>query len=276
MDYRLQTPLNGFVSLTDTLPRPLVHDGLYRILWVREGELRLEIDHVEIVLHRGDLITLTPLRKPLIVSDSARYVVLSFNSDFYCIYSQTGDLSCSGVLFHGSSHLLHLTLDQEQCTLLGEIVDKMPEEFAVQDDLHEEMLRLLLKRFIITCTRIARSQIEKQITAESVNDLVRKYYMLVDQHFKHLHKVSDYAEMLHRSPKTLTNAFASAGFPSPLRIIRERILSESRRLLIHTPMQAKEIAEVVGFDSVASFSRFFKSMTGQSISQFRESGIKVD
>lgn len=274
MEYTLQTPLKGFVSLTDSLPRntEALNDGLYRILWVRSGELHLEIDHLPTLLREGELISLTPLRKLEIKQEEGRYLVLSFNSDFYCIYGHSGDVSCSGVLFHGSSHMIHLSIGEEQTAQLNEIVDKMPEEFIVSDDLHEEMLRLQLKRFIITCTRIAREQIEHPSDAESVKDLVRRYYMLVDQHFRTRHKVSDYASMLHRSPKTLSNLFSSGGFPSPLKIIRERIFSESRRLLRHTPMQAKEVASVLGFEDLASFSRFFKTMSGVSISQFRSEG----
>ena len=35
------------------------------------------------------------------------------------------------------------------------------------------------------------------------------------------------------------------------------------------PSVAKEIADILGFEDQASFSRFFKNMTGQSAVQFR-------
>ena len=276
MEYLLQTSEQGSVALSDhlvSLKKKNDQEKFYRIIWVRSGELHLEIDHVQTILSKGDLLSVTPLREISLQKDAPQeesdYLVLSFNSNFYCIYNHTDDVSCSGVLFHGSSHLLRLSLSEEQCASLEKIVRQMPEEFSVSDNLHEEMLRLLLKRFIITCTRIAREQIEEQQQSTQVSDLVRRYYMLVDEHFKQKHRVTDYAEMLNRSPKTLSNLFAQGGFPSPLKIIRERTVAEARRLLLHTPMRAKEIAEILGFEDTASFSRFFHTMTGMSISEFR-------
>ncbi len=83
-------------------------------------------------------------------------------------------------------------------------------------------------------------------------------------------QVQDYADLLFRSPKTLSNLFASCGVPSPLRIIHERIESEAKRLLLYTPKSAKEISELLGFEDLSTFSRFFKKMTGESVSNFRK------
>ncbi len=270
MKYTLQTPLQGYVSLCDSLEESLPIKNLYRLIYVREGGISLEIDRVETTLRKGELISVTPIHKitPRDLT-SGEYVVLAFNSDFYCIYSHTDDISCSGVLFHGSSQSLRLELNEEECARLNRIIEQMPEEFSDGDDLKEEMLRLQLKRLIITCTRIAREQIEAHAASTKTDDLVRRYYLLVEEHFRTLHKVADYAALLHRSPKTLSNLFAEGGYPSPLRIIRERILSEARRLMIHTTLRAKEIATDLGFEDTASFSRFFRTMSGQSISDFR-------
>jgi len=81
--------------------------------------------------------------------------------------------------------------------------------------------------------------------------------------------VQDYANMLHRSPKTLSNLFTTCGLPSPLRIIHERIEAEAKRLLLYSQKSAKEITEILGFEDQATFSRFFKKMNQKSISDFR-------
>ena len=105
----------------------------------------------------------------------------------------------------------------------------------------------------------------------SALDIVRRFYILVDQHFREKKQVQDYADLLFRSPKTLSNLFASCGVPSPLRIIHERIEAEAKRLLLYTPKSAKEISELLGFEDLSTFSRFFKKMTGESVSDFRKS-----
>ena len=131
------------------------------------------------------------------------------------------------------------------------------------------MLRIVLKRFIITCTRIARARFGVGQENERTFDVVRRFYVLVDQHFREKKQVQDYADMLHKSPKTLSNIFSTCKLPSPLRVIHERVEAEAKRLLLYSNKSAKEIADILGFEDQASFSRFFKNMTGQSAVQFR-------
>ena len=136
--------------------------------------------------------------------------------------------------------------------------------------LREEMLRMQLKRFIIICTRIAREHFSVGADREKLFDTVRRYYVLVDEHFRTKKRVQDYAGLLHRSPKTLANLFASCGQPSPLNIIHDRVNAEARRLLLYTPKSAKEIAYLLGYEDTAAFSRFFAKMNGESITGFRQ------
>ena len=82
--------------------------------------------------------------------------------------------------------------------------------------------------------------------------------------------VKEYADMLNRSPKTLSNLFMRYGLPSPLRVIHERIEAEAKRLLLYSTKSAKEIADILGFEDLATFSRFFKKMEGKSISEYRK------
>ena len=154
-------------------------------------------------------------------------------------------------------------------THLEHIIETLREECTVRDNLQEEMLRILLKRFIIVCTRMARLRLEVDQERENGFDIIRQFYVLVDNHFKEKKQVQDYAEMLYRSPKTLSNLFSLYGLNSPLRIIHERVDAEARRLLLYTSKSAKEISEILGFEDLATFSRFFKKMNQKSISDFR-------
>ena len=53
---------------------------------------------------------------------------------------------------------MKLKLSPEQSANLNDIIRIFRQESAVRDNLQEEMLRIILKRFIITCTRIAREK----------------------------------------------------------------------------------------------------------------------
>lgn len=272
MDIAFSTPLNGnLVLCRDLRDAELTRrPDLYKFLWVRQGALSLEVDHVPMRLEAGEIVSLTPLHHVGSLRADGDCLSLLFDSNFYCIFGHDGEVSCSGLLFNGSSEVLRLELSEMRTAALQRVVDDLRAEYGVVDGLREEMLRMQLKRFIIICTRIAREHFSVGADREKLFDTVRRYYVLVDEHFRTKKRVQDYAGLLHRSPKTLANLFASCGQPSPLNIIHDRVNAEARRLLLYTPKSAKEIAYLLGYEDTAAFSRFFAKMNGESITGFRQ------
>lgn len=273
MEYNLKTRLNGNIVMTSAFHENRVllqNKNLYKFIWVQKGSLSIEVDHVIMELEENEIISLTPLHHIVIKKVDGDYLCLLFNSNFYCIYGHDSEVSCNCFLFHGSSNVMRLKLSPEQSQRLHSISDIFKDECIIRDNLQEEMLRIVLKRFIITCTRIAREKYAINREKEKSFDMIRQFYVLVDNHYKEKKQVQDYAEMLCRSPKTISNLFSEYDLPSPLRIIHERIEAEAKRLLLYTNKSAKEIGEILGFEDLAAFSRFFKKITGESISGYRK------
>lgn len=271
MDLTFSTPLKGNLVLCSDYRDAALHrsPGLYKFVWVRRGCLWLEVDHIPMELRAGMLLPLTPLHTLDVTRAEGEYLILAFDSNFYCIFGHDGEVSCNGLLFNGSSEPLRLALSAQRQEALGRIVDELCAEYEVNDGLREEMLRMQLKRFIIVCTRAAREHFGVDGPQEQLFDIVRRFYVLVDEHFRTRRRVQDYAELLHRSPKTLSNLFAACGRPSPLSVIHDRVNAEARRLLLYTDKSAKEVAYLLGYEDTAAFSRFFAKMNGESITGFR-------
>lgn len=273
MDYQLNTRLNGNIAMTSSYHEraSLQRDKtLYKFIWVQSGTLTLEIDHIPMRLEKDEIVTLTPLHHLEVKEVDGEYLTFVFNSNFYCIYGHDNEVSCNGFLFYGSSQVMRLALSAGQSSNLHDIVRIFRQESGIHDNLQEEMLRIVLKRFIITCTRIARQRFGVGQEKEKTFDIIRQYYVLVDRHFKEKKQVQDYADILCRSPKTLSNLFSTCGLPSPLRVIHDRIEAEAMRLLLYTHKSAKEISSILGFEDLSAFSRFFKKMTGESVSDYRK------
>ena len=273
MDYQLNTRLNGNIAMTSSYHEraSLQRDKtLYKFIWVQSGTLTLEIDHIPMRLEKDEIVTLTPLHHLEVKEVDGEYLTFVFNSNFYCIYGHDNEVSCNGFLFYGSSKVMKLAPSAGQSSNLHDIVRIFRQESVIHDNLQEEMLRIVLKRFIITCTRIARQRFGVGQEKEKTFDIIRQYYVLVDRHFKEKKQVQDYADILCRSPKTLSNLFSTCGLPSPLRVIHDRIEAEAMRLLLYTHKSAKEISSILGFEDLSAFSRFFKKMTGESVSDYRK------
>ena len=99
---------------------------------------------------------------------------------------------------------------------------------------------------------------------------------LVEKHFRALHKVNDYADLMNKSSKTLSNVFNALSEKTPLQIIHERIILEAKKHLLYTDKSSKEIAFELGFSDPVQFSRLFKNETGMTPGNFKGNGLLAD
>lgn len=178
-------------------------------------------------------------------------------------------MSCKGILFFGAKELPIFEIPDSEIEKF-EVLWKMLEiEMQSKDELQLEMLQSMLKRFIILCTRIYKSQNNFSKLNLKETDIAREYFYLVEIYFKTKHTVQDYANILNKSPKTLSNVFAKLSERSPLQIIQDRKMLEARRMLRYTDKAIKEIAYDLGFEDIQTFSRFFKKQESISPINFR-------
>lgn len=279
MNYKLiDAVLNGRLCLQQgslAFLNDLPPNG-YAFIWNRGLPMIVEVNFIPIELPTHSIFSLSPGQKVFIAGTENDYLVIQFNREFYCIQDHDHEVSCNGILFNGALLAPILGLNELEQRSFGILLEVMTEEFAQHDDVQLEMLRTMLKRFIIKCTRLAKQQFAQQASSVSEFDLVRNFSMLVEKNFRQMHKVNEYADLLNKSSKTLSNAFNTLGEKTPLQIIHERIILEAKKLLIYTDKSAKEIAFELGFNDPVQFARLFKNETGIAPGEFKKAGVYQD
>ena len=259
-----------FSDMLHIEPDLLDEKGFYKFFFIRSGEVELIINHKPHVFVSGEMLTLSHLHSIKIGKVDGTYLFFSFNDEFYNISGKGDEAMYNSMLFNGSPHVVVLNPSKEEMLKADALVETIVDEFSSEDSLQGEMLHILLKRLILICHRIAQGKHEVIPQHNKQFETMRKFHALVDEHFREKKQVQEYANLLHKSPKTIANILSSFHQPPAMKIIHNRIISEAKQLLFYTSKSSKEISHLLGFANHASFSRFFRIMTGLTPTEFRK------
>ena len=248
-----------------------IESGL-SLLWILDEDTILKIDNQQHHFKRNQLLYLTEFHN-LEVIKTGKIRLIRFNRAFYCILDHDSEVSCKGILFFGASQLPVISLTDDQARIFENLWQVFQDELSSSEHLQLEMLQMLLKRFLILSTRIYKEKENYNALKAKQVDLVREFNFLVEKHFREKHTVTEYADMLFKSPKTIANHFARLDTKTPSRFIQERIMLEARRLLRYTDLSIKQIAYELGYDDLQTFSRFFRKNEGISPSEYKKQTV---
>lgn len=227
------------------------------------------IDSIQYIMPANSILPLVS-NQHFVFKNPESITAWQFNREFYCIIDHDAEVGCVGFIFYGIKHPMFIQMNQDDINDISELEKNLSNELKINDNFQGEMLRTLLKRLIIKVTRLAKQQNESYLEfPDEKMDIVRKFSLILEQNFKKEHSVSFYADLLNKSPKTLSNVFSLLKQSTPSNLIRDRIILEAKRYLHYTEKTAKEIAYELGFENPAHFSRFFKQYTGKKISDFK-------
>jgi len=237
------------------------------LLWFLEPGSELKIDAKPYQPEKNELFCLTDFHEVEVTSLSS-VKLLKWNKPFFCVINHDSEVGCKGILFYGAQAVPIIRITDGDVETLSTVWKMLEQEMVSNDGLQEEMLQMMLKRILILSLRMYKDQTELQHVELKQIDIIREYNFLVEQHYKEKHTVADYAEILNKSPKTLSNLFKKIGSKSPSQYIKDRKMLEARRLLTYTEMTVSEIGYELGFLDVQSFSRFFKKFQGVSPAEY--------
>jgi AraC family transcriptional activator of pobA len=244
-------------------------DEGFSILWLKPNGINAEliVDGEFISIEKESLVFLSDFHKVQSAKlwDNSH---IKFNQSFYCIIHNDIEVGCKGLLFFGSNQLPIITIEPEDKVKFDLLLEILTMELNGNEELKEEMLQMLLKRFIILCTRLYKKQTDYKAIGKE-DHLIRDFCYWVECHFRQEHQVGFYANLLNKSTKTISKEFQQNYHRSPLQVIHDRLVLEIKRQISFSNLSLKEIAFYCGFNDAQSFSRFFKSKVGLAPFQYR-------
>lgn len=104
-----------------------------------------------------------------------------------------------------------------------------------------------------------------------IDDIVEDVSAYIDKYYANQLSINDIALMFNIDASYLSKCFKATTGKAPMTYLTEVRINCSKQLLsMDRQMKLRDIAEAVGYSNQYYFSRIFKSVTGQTPSQYRE------
>jgi len=268
----------------------LTSAGRFKIRLVQDlaGENGLVQD-----LHRHDFFFILALQKGHGTHeiDFTAYKVLD-NSIFFLRPGQVHQLElkagCTGYLMEFDTEFYHpkdklstqrlrkasiknyCTPEISRFEKLQALLTYMFREYTSREDGYREVIKANLDIFFI---ELVRQSSHPEEVSTAVNpykqERLEEFLGLLDIHITTHKQVAQYTDLMNLSPYQLNEITKSTIGKTSSELINERIILEAKRYLLATPNQIKDIADLLGYEDVSYFIRFFKKLTGYSPESFR-------
>lgn len=250
-----------------TSERPHRH-SYYQLILVIDGAGLHVADFEEHVIQPQTAFLISPGQVHVVRVDRALsgYMLL-FTSDFLALdaLATSTHTGVTGLPFFrpGSANPV-LTLGESEVARLRPIAEDLLAECASRAVWRQDMLRARLTVLLLTLARVAQP-----VRSATPPSAVARFQALIEEHFRHLHRVGDYAALQGLTPGHLNDLTRAATGQTASALIDARLLLEAKRLLAHSDATTAQIATDLGFHDPAYFGRVFRRHTRQSPGAFR-------
>lgn len=249
------------------------HAQYLQIHYIDRGEIRFHIDD-RIYHARGPALVLTPASVPhsFLTEGEACGHVLTIHQSIAWQLLKDGLQQEMETEFNRGLCIVRDELDPEQrlqWPLITQTFRNLKVEWYRERPAKRLTLHTLVRLLLIQISRLSPKEAESTTVNNDDLRIFHRFADLVEEHFReHLH-LPDYTGRLGISESRLHQICQRVSNRSPKKLIHDRIVQETKRLLVFTDLSSSDICYQLGFSDPAYFSRFFKRHTGLTAQRFR-------
>lgn len=108
------------------------------------------------------------------------------------------------------------------------------------------------------------------VSLDTKQKLVKDSLAYIEKHFQEQMSVADISRALGTSSSYLSRVFKEGTGETIIRTINNKRIEKAKAYLAETDFKVYEVADILGFENVTYFSRFFKKHTGMSPKEYKE------
>ena len=216
----------------------------YQIIWFRRGYGIHQVDFVDYPVDDNTLFFIAPGQvHSFHGSRDCEGVIIRFNASFMADEQSSESIFLKYDTFNAYDSLPCYKISDAESDHLYILVQAMRIELSLKSAFaHKDYMQYLVRLFLI---RVQRAGTRRAVQKLSVSCMAHRSFVrfrqLLEKHFREIHTVKEYAEMLHVSTRTLSHYVAQSAHLTPLQVINDRVVLEAKRQLQHSTLSIKEI-----------------------------------
>jgi len=241
--------------------RPHKHEEYYELIFLSEGEGFHTIEADQFQISTPELYCLKPgqLHYWQFTSVPAGYVIIFKDAEF-------NPLTENNIIGLYKKLLNISRIHFNKNTYPELVLSVMYEEYQQNTEYSTEIIHGLFNALIGKILQ----QAELTQTYNQPESVYDKFQALLLSECPGLHKVSEFANLLHTTPQNLNSICRKNSGRSASDLITSQILLEAKRYILHTDNNINEIAELLQFSDSSNFVKFFRKHENMTPTKFRE------
>ena len=251
-------------GISQRLEYPASEQPCYKIIWIKKGTGTVSADIFKFPFSENAVYCFAPgMYRNLESTSEVEGFYISLSEIF--LYQLESPIDFSFFFSAGPPAGIHPDIEMENLFI------KMHDEYRGQHFLRSEILKGMLKVFMIYLSRQFDKNNQRKPDGwyQKDREIVRKFFMLLKKHLSTKRLVTEYADELCITPNYLNAVVKKqTGIPASHHI-QQGIISEAKRYATYSSLSMKEVADKLGFDDYAHFSKFFKNYSGINFSSFK-------
>ncbi len=263
-----ERPFNAFV-FESIPPADMIQYKAHRknhfvVSYSLKGSFRSYIDFKEKIVSPGDVTLINPNHIHFIQpvdKKAVKVVIIAFNRLFFNKLNLSAKVSMAANAPQENLIVRHQRYDEDVIPLLFRSIVQEYQE-------HLKVTPAIVSLMSLLVTRLCE-QSDKRGGLPKDNFIYYSFLKLLDEKLPTTHRVTEYADYLKISEKSLNRACQATAQSSAQGIIHQKINFEAKRQLVHDQSSAKEIAYSVGFGDPVQFSKFFRQHNGFTPLEYR-------
>lgn len=263
-------------TLYNWLIHPHRHDAFIQVLYLTEGHVDIQIDHVQQTLHA-----------PCVMLIPAGHVHgFRFSKDTNGPVVTAMQKALESVAAVMMPALLDTVRTPRLLSLQSEmryINQLMPLFLALEQESHTpaegqvaagtSLLLALMVQIHRICKLSDKSETQTHYSISRKARQIEKFRSLIDKNFKNEHSLQVYASQVGVTVGQLSRLCREVLGKSSLQVMNDRLIQEAQRELVYTALPIKQLASELGFEDDAYFSRFFRKHMGITPKAYRAKSL---